>query len=66
MGHRAHQFALDCQQLLQVLGHAIKGRRQAPHRVGTPGRHTHLEVAFGDARGGGFQASEPALKLTHQ
>jgi hypothetical protein len=57
MGHCAHQFALDRQQLLQVLGHAIERRRQAPHRVGAAGRHAGFQAALGDARGGGFQAA---------
>ena len=66
MGHGAHQFALDRQQLLQVLGHAIEGGGQAPYRVGATRRHAHFQVAFGNTRGGRFQAFEAALKLTHQ
>jgi len=66
VGHGAHQFALDRQQLLQVLGHAIERRSQAPDRIGTAGGHTHFQVALGDARGRGFQALESSFELAHQ
>ncbi|MNO05129.1 hypothetical protein D3C81_2263890 [compost metagenome] len=66
MGHRTHQFALDRQQLLQVLGHAIERRRQAPYRVRTACRHPGFQAALGDARGRGFQATQTSLQLAHQ
>ena len=66
VGHRAHQFALDRQQLLQVLGHAIERRGQAPDRVGTARRHAGFQAALGDARGRCFETAQTPLQLTHQ
>ncbi|MDT4849861.1 hypothetical protein FQZ97_839960 [compost metagenome] len=66
MGHRADQLALQHQQPLQLLGHAVEGRGQAPHRVGAPGRHPRIQLALGDIGGGAFQAHQAMLQLAHQ
>ena len=66
MGHRTHQFPLNRQQLLQMLGHAIEGRRQAPYRVRTASWHPGFQAALGDAGGGSFQPAQAAFQLTHQ
>ncbi|MNS78190.1 hypothetical protein D3C72_1117930 [compost metagenome] len=66
MRHRAHQFALDRQQLLQVLGHAVERRGQPSHRVRATRRHAGFQAALGNARGGGLQATQTPLELAHQ
>ncbi|MNH00797.1 hypothetical protein D3C79_600010 [compost metagenome] len=49
-----------------MLGHAVEGRGQAPHRVSVAGRHAGVQAALGDARGGNLQARHTPLQLAHQ
>ncbi|MNI43684.1 hypothetical protein D3C73_980230 [compost metagenome] len=66
VGHRTHQFTLDRQQLLQMLGHAVERRRQSPDRVRAARRNAGFQAAFGDARGRRFQTAQASFKLPHQ
>ncbi|MNQ82474.1 hypothetical protein D3C85_975250 [compost metagenome] len=66
MGHRPYQLSLDHQRALQVLGHAIERRRQAPDRVGIAGRYAGVEAPLGDARGGRLQPQQAPLQLAYQ
>ncbi|MNP21214.1 hypothetical protein D3C76_1138240 [compost metagenome] len=66
VGHGTYQLALNGQQLLQVLGHAVERRRQSPHRVRTTRRHTGFQAALGDPRGCRFQPAQAAFQLPHQ
>ena len=66
VGNGAHQFALDCQQLLQVFGHAVERRRQTPHRVRAACRHTGFQATPGDARGRCLKTAQAALQLANQ
>ncbi len=66
MGNGADHLPLHRQQALQVLGHAIEGRRQPPYRVGADIRHAGFQIARGDARGRAFQHAQALLQLAHQ
>ena len=66
MGDRADHLPLYRQQALQMLGHAIEGRRQSAHRVGADVRHAGFQIARGDARGCAFQHAQALLELAHQ
>ncbi|RMV01405.1 hypothetical protein ALP19_05775 [Pseudomonas syringae pv. tomato] len=64
--HGAHQFALDHQRALQVLGHAVERRRHTPDRIRTLGGHAGLQAALRDQRGRGFQFQHASLQAPHQ
>ncbi|MOA30041.1 hypothetical protein D3C78_1510910 [compost metagenome] len=49
-----------------MLGHAVERRGQAPHRVRAASGYAGFQAALGDARGGGFEATQASLELAHQ
>ena len=66
MGHRADHLPLHRQQTLQMPGHTVERRRQAPDRIGADVRHAGFQIARGDAGRRTFQHAQALLQLAHQ